>query len=112
MDEAKRVLDNHPASLQRIPPGYKKLLSSPSLVENQIDTPLLSVEAPIIEYKPPESTPDQRQQVETAVDPIMASQDLPLDDTVTKENENDTIQIPFVNTDSDEHGGNLPIPLP
>jgi len=37
---------------------------------------------------------------------------LPLDDTVTKENENETIQIPFVNTESDEPGGNLPVPLP
>ena len=42
----------------------------------------------------------------------MPSTDLPSDDTVTKENENDTIQILFVNTDYDENGGNLPIPLP
>jgi len=47
-----------------------------------------------------------------AVDPILTSEYLPLDDTVTEENEDDTIQIIFVNIDSDEHGGNLPIPLP
>ena len=34
------------------------------------------------------------------------------DDTVTRENENDVVQILFINTDSDEHGDNLPIPLP
>jgi len=42
----------------------------------------------------------------------LSSEDPPLDDTVTKENENDTIQILFINTDFDEHGENLPIPLP
>lgn len=83
----------------------------PSLVENLTDTPLLSVEAPIIEDKPSESTPDQSQQVQMAVVPILSSEDPPSDDTVTKKNENDTIQIHFINTDSDEHGGNLPIPL-
>ena len=46
------------------------------------------------------------------VDPILSSEDLPLDDTFTQENENDTIQILLVNIESDEHGGNLPIPLP
>ena len=47
-----------------------------------------------------------------AVDPVLSSEGLPSDDTVSKENENDDVQILFVNTDSDEHGGNLPIPLP
>ena len=42
----------------------------------------------------------------------MSSEDLPSDDIVTKENENDIVQILFVNTESDEHGGNLPVPLP
>jgi len=112
LDEAKRVLDNHPASLQQLPPGYKELLSSPSLVEIPTDTSLLSVEAPIIEDKPFESTSDQSQQVETTVDLVLSSEGPPSDDTINKENENDTIQIPFVNTKSDEHGGNLPIPLP
>ena len=46
-----------------------------------------------------------------AVDPVLPSEGPPSDDTVTEETENDTIQILFVNTDSDEHGGNLPIPL-
>ena len=31
---------------------------------------------------------------------------------VIKKNENDTVQILFVNIDSNEHGGNLPVPLP
>ena len=47
-----------------------------------------------------------------AVDPILTSEDLPSNDTFIEENENDTVQILFVNTDFDEHGGNLPIPLP
>lgn len=112
IDEAKRFLDNHPASLLWLPLGYKKLLPSPSLAENLIDTPLRLVETSTIEDKPSASTPDQSQQVETAVDPVLSSEGLPLDDIVTKENENDTIQILFVNTESDEHGGNIPVPLP
>jgi len=112
LDEAKRVLDNRPASPLRLPPGYKKLLPSPSLVENPNNTPLLLVEAHIIEDKPSESTSDQSQQVEIAVDPILSLECPPSDDTVTKKNENDTVQIIFVNIDFDEHGGNLPIPLP
>ena len=112
LDEAKRVLDNHPVSPQWLPPGYKKLLPSPSLVENLTDTLLLSVEAPTIEDKLSESTPNQSQQVEMAVNPILSSEGPPSNDTVAKENENDTVQILFVNVDSDEHGGNIPIPLP
>ena len=46
-----------------------------------------------------------------AIDPVLSSEGPPSDDTVTKENENDTIQILFVNKESDEHGGNLPVPL-
>lgn len=59
LDEAQRFLDNHLASPQRLPLGYNKLLSSTSLVENLTDTPLLSIEAPIVEDKPSESTSDQ-----------------------------------------------------
>ena len=47
-----------------------------------------------------------------AVDPVLPSKDPSSDDTITEENKNDTIQILFVNTDSDEHGGSLPVPLP
>jgi len=47
-----------------------------------------------------------------AVDPVLSSEGPSSDDTITKENEKDTIQILFVNTDSDEHGGSLPVPLP
>jgi len=112
LDEAKSVLDNHPTSPQRLPLGYKKLLPSPSPVENPIDIPLLSVETPIIEDKPSESTPDQSQQVETVVDPVLPSEGPPSNDIVSKENDNNTAQILFVNTESDEHGGNLHIPLP
>ena len=46
-----------------------------------------------------------------AVDLVLPSEGPPFDDTVTEENKNDTVQILFVNTDSDEHGGSLPIPL-
>ena len=61
LDEAKRVLDNQPVSPQQLPPGYKKLLPNPLLVENMIDPPLESVETPIIEDKPFEYTSDQSQ---------------------------------------------------
>ena len=64
----------------------------------------MSVEAPIIEDKPSESTPNQSQQVKTAVDPVLSSEGPPSDDTVSKENENATVQILFVNTESNEHG--------
>ena len=95
----------------QLPPGYKKLLPSPSLVENLADTPLWSAEASIIEDEPSESTLDESQKVKVAVDLVLPSEVPSSDDIVTKENKDDTIQILFVNTDSDEHGGNLPIPL-
>jgi len=66
---------------------------------------------PIIEDKPSESTLDQIQQVEITVDPVLPSEGSPSDDIVSKENENDTIQIIFANIKSDEHGGNLLVPL-
>jgi len=87
-------------------------LPSLSLVENPADTPLWSVKTSIIEDEPFESIPDKIQKVETVVDPVLSSEDPSLDDTITEENKNDTVQILFVNTDSDEHRDNLPIPLP
>jgi len=102
LDEAKRVLDDCPISPVWYPPGYKKLLPSPSLVENLADTPLWSAK----------SVPDESQKVETAVDPVLPSEDPSLDDTITEGNKNENIQILFVNTDSDEHRDSLPIPLP
>jgi len=112
LDEAKRVLDDRPVSLLRLPPRYKELLTNPSLVENLTDPPRWSVEASIIEDKPSESTPEEIQKVEVESDPVFPSEVPSSDDTVTKENKDDTVQILFVNTNSDEHGGNLPIPLP
>ena len=112
LDEAKRVLDDRPVSPLRLPPGYKKLLPSPSLVENPAGPLKWSAEASIIEDKPSESIPDESQKVEAAVDPVLPSEVPSSDDTVTEENKDDTVQILFINTDSDEHGGNLPIPLP
>ena len=84
-------MDDRPASLLRLPPGYKKLLPSPSLVENPTDTPLWSVKASTIEDKPSESTPDESQKVEAVVDPVLPSESPSLDDTITKENENYTV---------------------
>jgi len=101
-----------PASPLQLPPGYKKLLPSPSLNENSTNTSLWLVKASIIEDKPSESTLDQNHRVEMTVDPFLSLEGPSSDDIVTKENENDTIQILFINTDSDEHGGNLPVPLP
>lgn len=111
LDEAKRVLDDHPISSLWFPLGYKKLLPSSSLVENPDDKPLWPAEASIIEDEPSESILDESQKAETVVDPVFPSEDPSLDDTITKETKNDTVQILFVNTDSDEHKGNLPIPL-
>jgi len=108
LDEAKRVLDDRSASLLRLPLGYKKLLPSPSLVENPTDTPLWMVEATTIEDKPTESIPDKSQKVEVVVDLVLSSEGPSSDDTITEENENDTVQILFVSTDSDEHGGVYP----
>ena len=87
-------------------------IPGPSLIENLTDTPLWSVEASIIENKPAKSIRDESQKVEAAVDPVLPSEGPSLDDTITEENENDIIQILFVNTDSDEHGVSLPVPLP
>jgi len=112
LDEAKRVLDDCLVLPLRLPPGYKKLLPSLSLVENPADPPRWLAEASIIEDKPSKSTPDESQKVETAVDPVLPSGVPSSDDTVIEENKDDTVQILFVSTDSDEHGGNLPIPLP
>lgn len=109
--EAKIVLDDRPISLLRLPPGYKKLLPSSSLVENPDDTHLWTAEASIIEDKPYESTPNEIQKVEAAIDPVFPSEDPSLDDTITEENKDDTVQILFVNTNSDEHGGSISVPL-
>ena len=82
----------------------------PSLVENPIDITQLSIESPIIESEPSESILDQSQLVEMAVDPVLPSKNPPSDDIVSKEDENDTVQIIFVDTESNELGGNPPIP--
>ena len=71
LDEAKRVLDDRPVSPLQLPPGYEKLLVSPSLVENPNDTPLWSAEASIIEDKPSKSTLDESQKVKAVVDPVL-----------------------------------------
>ena len=86
-------------------------MPSPSLVENPTDTPLWSVEASIIEDKPVESIPNESQKVEATVDLVLSSEGPSSYDAITEEIENDTVQIRFVNTDSNEHGDNLPIPL-
>ena len=84
---------------------------SPSLLENLTDMPLWSVEASIVEDKPYESTPDKSQKVQMAVDPVLPSECSSSNDIVTEEKENDTIQILFINTNSDELGGSPPITL-
>jgi len=111
LDEAKRVLEDRPILRAQLPPGYQKLLPSPSPVENPVGPLRWSAEAPIIEEEPSESIPDESQKVEAAVDPVLPSEALSSNDTITEENKDDTVQILFINTDSDEQGGNLPIPL-
>jgi len=112
LDEAKSVLEDHPVSPIRLPSGYKKLSPSPPLVENLASPLKWSAKASIIEYEPSESTPDESQKVKMAVDPVLPSEVLFSDDTVTEENEDSTVQILFVNTDSDDQGNIFPIPLP
>lgn len=112
LDEAKRVLKDHPISPIRLPPRYKKLSPSPPLVKNLAGPLKWSAEASIIEDELSESTPDESQKVETAVDPVLPSKVPSSNDTATEENEDSTIQIIFVNTNSNDQGNNLPIPLP
>ena len=104
LEEAKRVLDNRLVSPLRLPPGYQKLLSSPPPVENLAGSSLWSAEAPIIENEPSESIPYESQKVETTVNPILPSECSSSNDTATEEKENDTVQILFINTDSNELG--------
>jgi hypothetical protein len=125
LDEAKRVLEDRPVSPLRLPPGYQKLAPNPSIVENPADPLKWSAEVSVIENEPTESRPDESLKVETAVDPVLPSevsssmtpslkthlQMIHLHDTLTEENKDDTIQVLFINTDSDEHQGNAPIPL-
>jgi hypothetical protein len=121
LDEAKRVLEDRPVSPLRLPPGYQKLVPSPSIVENPAGPIKWSAEVSVIENEPTESRPDESLKVETAVDPVLPSEvsssndtvveDSSSNDTLTEENKDDTIQILFINTDSDEHQGNAPIPL-
>jgi hypothetical protein len=114
-------LEDRPVSPLRLPPGYKKLVPSPSLVENTAGPLKWSAEASVIENEPTESRPDESLKVDTAVDPVLPSEvsssndtvteDSSSNDTLTEENKDDTIQILFINTDSDERQGNAPIPL-
>lgn len=55
--------------------------------------------------------PDESQKVDTAVEPVLPSKALSSNDTITEENKDDTVQILFINTDSNEQGDNAPIPL-
>ena len=105
-------MDDRPVSPLRLPPRYNKLLPSPSLVENPTGLLRWSAEASIIEDKPFEPIPDESQKVEAAVDPVLPSEVPSSDDTITEENKDDTVQILLISIDSNEHGGNLPVPLP
>lgn len=106
LDEAKRVLDNHPTSPQQLPSGYRKLSPSPLLVENFTNITQLSIETPLTESEYFESIPHQSQQVEVTIDPVLPSED----HAFHEESKNNTIQILFVTSESDELGGNPPIP--
>lgn len=112
LDVAKIVLEDRPVSPIRLPPGYKKLSPSPPLVENPAGPLKWSAKASIIDDEPYESTPDESQKVKMTVYPVFSSEVPSSDDTVTEENEDSTVQILFVNTDSVDQGNNLPIPLP
>ncbi|WP_148091548.1 hypothetical protein, partial [Cronobacter sakazakii] len=104
-------MEDRPVSPVKLPPGYKKLVPSPSLVENTAGPLKWSAEASVIENEPTESRPDESPKVEMTVDPVLPSEVSSSNDTLTEENKDDTIQIIFINTDSDENQGNAPIPL-
>ena len=61
LDEAKKVLDNHPASPQRLPSGYRKISLNPSLVVEPTDQNQLSVESTLSESESYESITDKNQ---------------------------------------------------
>ena len=111
LGEAKRVLEDRPVSPSQLPPGYKKLEPSPSLVENPVDPLKWSAEVSVIENELVESRPDDSQMVEAATDSVLPSEDSYSIDIVTEGNEDDTAHVLFINIDSDEHQGNAPIPL-
>lgn len=111
LDEAKRVLEDRPILRAQLPLGYQKLLPSPSLVEKLADPPRWSAEAPVIEDEPSKSIPDESLKVETAVEPVFPSEALSSNDTITEENKDDTVQILFISTDSDDQGGSATIPF-
>ena len=114
-------MDDRLVSPLRLPPGFQKLAPNPSIVENPADPLKWSAEVSVIENEPAESRPDESLKVETAVDPVLPSEvsssndsvieDPSSNDTLTEEDKDDTVQILFINTDSDEHQGNAPIPL-
>jgi len=112
LDEAKRVLEDRPVSPIRLPPGYEKLSPSPSLVVNPAGPLKWSAEVSIVDNELSESIPDESKKVETAVDLVLPSEVPSSDDTFTEENEDSTVQILFVNADSNDQGNSLPIPLP
>jgi len=87
-------------------------LSSPPPVENLVGPSLWLAKAPIVENEPSESIPDETRKVDTTVDTIFPSECPSSNDTIIEEKENDVVQILFINTDSDELGGSLIVPLP
>ena len=97
-DEAKKVLDNHPDSPQRLPSGYRKLSINPSLVDELTDQNQPSVEPTLSESESYESIPDPNQQIEVTIDPISPLVNL----AFPEESEYDTTQVIFVSSDSNE----------
>ena len=106
LDEAKRVFDNRLTSPQRLPSGYKKLSLNPSLVDEPTDQNQPSVKTTLLESEQYESLPDQNQQVKVTADPISPSANR----NFREESENDTVQVLFVTSDSNDLGGSPLVP--
>jgi len=102
LDEAKRVLEDRLVPPIRLLPRYEKLSPTPSLVENPAVPMKWSAEVSIVDNELSESIPDERQKVDTAVDPVMPLEVPSTDDTFTEKNEDSTVQILFVNADSND----------
>jgi len=104
-DEAKKVLDNNPASPQRLPSGYNILSLNPSLVDELANPNQLSVKPTLSECESHESIHDQPK-VKEIVNPISPS----VNRTFPKEIKYDTNQVLFISSDCNELGGNPPVP--
>ena len=105
MDEDSKVLENLTASQPRLPTSYHKLSSNPPLVDEVIDQNSSHVNPTLSECESHEFIPNQSQ-VKKTVDSISPL----VNHTFPIESEYDTTQVLFISSNSNELGGNPPVP--